>query len=242
VNKLQGRWPAVDDRDVRIQLRGGFSVHALLTGLLTKATSAGLTAKVAAGAAAVLVAGGGMAATAQALEPTAAETTAETAADPAATEPTEPGPETGPTDSTSPETPEVEPGVDGPVPVEETPTSETGTAPEPVDAPVATPVPDESPAPDTTPAPGTAPVAEPAPVAEASPEKSHPENHGARVSEVAHQPFESGREHGKAVSSAARDKGTGSEPVTTSPEAGTETPVEGSSPAGTEQRGKHGKG
>jgi hypothetical protein len=228
--------------DVRIQLRGGSSVHALLTGLLSKATSAGLTAKVAAGAAAVLVAGGGMAATAQALEPTAAETAAETAADPAVTEPTEPGQETGSTGSGSPEAPEVETGVDGSVPVEETdPDSGTGTAPEPVEVPeITTPAPDE--VPETTPVPGTTPVSEPAPVPDASPEKSHPENHGARVSEVAHQPFESGREHGKAVSAAARDKGSEGEPVTTSPEAGTETAAEGSSPAGTEQRGKHGKG
>ncbi len=141
-------------------------MHALLTGLLSKATSAGLTAKVAAGAAALLVAGGGMAATAQALEPTAAETTTDTTADPAVTEPTEPGQETEPTDSTPPETPQIiEPDVDGSVP----------------------------------------------------------------------ESFESGREHGKAVSSAAHDKGRKSEPVSESPEAGTETLVESSSTAETDQ-------
>jgi len=220
-------------------------VHALLTGLFSKATSAGLTAKVAAGAAALLVVGGGMAVTAQALEPTAAETTTDattdTTTDPAVPEPTEPGQEAEPTDSASTETPEIiEPGVDGSVSVDGTdPTSGTGTTPDRVDTldPVDTPE-------YTTPDPDTSPVPD------AAPEKSHPENHGASVSEVAHQSFESGREHGKAVSSAARDKGGESEPVTESPEAETETSVESSSTAETDQlaagavsgSGKRGKG
>jgi hypothetical protein len=212
-------------------------VYALLTGLLSKATPAGLTAKVAAGAAAIVVAGGGVAAAAQALEPTAAETT--TAADPVVTEPTESGQETATSDSTTPEAPEVIEADGGEtVPVDGTdPTAETDLTSDAVDTPdVVTPE-------DTAPVPDAAPAPE-------APVSTHPDNHGAKVSEVAHQSFESGREHGKAVSSAAHDKGGESEPETESPEAGTETPVDSSSTADTDQpavdaapgSGKHGRG
>jgi hypothetical protein len=50
-------------------------------------------------------------------------------------------------------------------------------------------------------------VAEPVPdvpEVEAPEESAHPDNHGAAVSEAAHESYESGREHGQAVSEVAR--------------------------------------
>ena len=79
------------------------------------------------------------------------------------------------------------------------------TAAEPTGEETTAPVPSDD---ETVVAPVEEPVvAEPAPdVPEAEPveESTHPANHGREVSEAAHASYESGREHGQAVSEVAR--------------------------------------
>jgi hypothetical protein len=198
-------------------------VHALLSGLLTKAMSAGITAKVAAGAAAVVVAGGGVAATTQALEvdPQATATEVSTT-----TETTEPTLTTEPTETTEP-----------------TQTTEPGLTEKPTET--AEPTGTTEPSPTTEPT-ETADVVE---VEDEAAGSSHPDNHGRDVSEVAHQTFDSGREHGEAVSSAARNrsgKGGDDDPTETPEAPETEVELEHADghTSGNDHRGEsgHGKG
>ena len=53
-------------------------------------------------------------------------------------------------------------------------------------------------------------------------ESTHPDNHGRDVSEVAHGTFDSGREHGRAVSDAAHHHGDDSDAAEAEDESGTD--------------------
>jgi hypothetical protein len=121
--------------------------------------------------------------------------------------------------ATSPDTTTVSNDVEvtSPAPTEST----DGDTPNPVETEVSTD-PAETDATQTE-----SDDAEPSPVvadpsaAEAS-ESTHPDNHGRDVSEVAHGTFDSGREHGRAVSDAAHHHGDDSDAAEAEDESGTD--------------------
>jgi hypothetical protein len=202
-------------------------VHGLLSTFFTKAATAGLAGKVAAGAVAVAVIGGGTAAAAATvLQPTSDSsavvesgtgdttpvdaTSSGTSADPA-----DPGTATGDAGDTADQSGADVPGADVPgadVPGADVPGADVPAAEVPAEDTEEPATHDQTdgeepadPA-DPAPAPSPAPAPAPAPVNEVPQTGGAQDNHGAAVSSVAHQSFESGRAHGKAVSEAARNK------------------------------------
>jgi hypothetical protein len=226
----------------------------LFTSLLTKAASAGIAAKVTAGTAALLVAGGGIAATAQAIEapaPVVGEVSADSSmvSDEPAVNATEAvNNESGDGTTTGATTDPVTAGGTGDVT-----DSNTGATTDPVTAGGTGDVTDSNTGARTEDA-TTGPAGPVEVDEEEQAEAPHPDNHGAAVSEAAHGSYESGREHGAKVSSVARGdsgKGRGSDdaPETVDPpEAATleaETVVETEhvegATSGNDHRGQSGK-